>query len=85
MVLVRAPLPVHHPVLGRAADAARQLGVDVNVRGALLVGVLLQVQRDGGEADGGAGEPADALLWRWVSPVVVRMVQATMEVWVQFM
>ena len=56
-------MPVECSQLGRALDAAGQLGVDVDVGRAALVGVLFEVGGDAGEGDGGAGQPAYALLW----------------------
>jgi hypothetical protein len=64
-VFVVAEGPVQHPVLVRRADAARgHLGdVDVDgLRGGVVGGcVLLDGQGDGGEGDGFAQEPGEAL------------------------
>lgn len=60
-VAVLAVLVVEGAVLGRALDAARRRLLDVDVRQARVVRVLLGVEADGGEADGLAREPADAL------------------------
>ncbi len=61
MVLVLADLPIELAVLGGTLDAAggRLLNVDVDV--AAVVGVLLDVESDGGEANGFARPPANAL------------------------
>lgn len=60
-VAVLAPVVVKRAVLGRAFEPARRRLLDVDVRGAGIVGVLLDVQGHGRQADSFACEPADAL------------------------
>ena len=61
MVIVLSELPVELPQLRRAFDAPSRGLLDVDVREAFVVGVLLDVEVDICEADGFALEPADAL------------------------
>lgn len=61
VVLVLALLPVQRAQLRRALQPARRRLLDVDVHHAGLVRVLLDLQVEGGQADGSAGQPADAL------------------------
>lgn len=60
VVIVRMLDPIECAELGRAFDAAGSRLLDVDV-GYVVFGVLLCVEGDGGEGDGFAGPPADAL------------------------
>lgn len=62
LVLVLARLAVELAQLGGALNAARGRLLNVNVHGAGVVFVLLDVQGDGRHANGFARHPADALL-----------------------
>lgn len=63
MVVVRARGVVERALLASALDAARGGLLDVDVRDGRggVVGVLLDGEGDGGEADGFASEPTEAL------------------------
>lgn len=61
MVIVLALYPVECAKLRGAFDTACRGLVNVNVREACVVGVLLYVEGNGCESDGFAGEPANAL------------------------
>ena len=60
VIIVCVLNPVEGAQLGRAFDAAGSGLLDVDV-GYVVFGVLLCVEGDGGEGDGFAGPPADAL------------------------
>jgi len=61
VVVVRAFGPVELAEFGGAFDAASSGLLDVDVCVPVLRGVLFAVESDGGEGDGFAGQPADAL------------------------